>query len=163
MIRIGLTGWGDHPMAYSKTTRANDKLFDYSGHFPTVEVDSFFYAIPKKHSIEKWIADTPSTFKFVVKAYQGMTGHLRENLPYETKGEMFEAFREAVNVFKEAGKLAFVLVQFPPWFDCQFKNVEYIRYVREQLKDLPIAIEFRNRTWYDERFKEGTFTLLRNL
>lgn len=163
MIRVGLTSWGDHPDAYSSTTKATDKLFDYSGHFPIVEVDSSFYSIPQEKSINKWIKDTPNSFKFVLKGYQGMTGHLRENLPYATKGEMFEAFRVAADVFKRANKLALILMQFPPWFDCQFKNVQYIRYVKEQLKDYPVAIEFRNRTWYEERFKEGTLKLLRDL
>lgn len=163
MIRIGLTGWGDHPAAYSSTTRAVDKLFDYSGHFPVVEVDSSFYAIPTERSITKWLIDTPSSFRFIVKAYQGMTGHLRENLPYETKGEMFQAFHQAVEIFHQANRLAFILVQFPPWFDCQLKNVQYIRYVKEQLKEFPIAIEFRNRTWYEEPFRTGTFKLLQDL
>ena len=31
MIKIGLTGWGDHPDVYSEVTSAKDKLFDYSG------------------------------------------------------------------------------------------------------------------------------------
>ncbi|MBQ0140985.1 MAG: DUF72 domain-containing protein [Kurthia sp.] len=163
MIRVGLTGWGDHPAAYSTTTKASDKLFDYSGHFPVVEVDSSFYAIPKDSSIRKWLADTPKSFHFIVKAYQGMTGHLRENLPYETKGEMFQAFRQAAQIFLDDNRLAMVLVQFPPWFDCQFKNVQYIRYVKEQLKDFPIAIEFRNRTWYDDPFRTGTLKLLKDL
>lgn len=163
MIRVGLTGWGDHPAAYSTTTKAIDKLFDYSGHFPVVEVDSSFYAIPKESSIKKWLADTPESFQFSVKAYQGMTGHLRENLPYETRGEMFEAFRQAARIFVKENRLAMVLVQFPPWFDCQFKNVQYIRYVKEQLKEFPIAIEFRNRTWYEEPFRTGTFKLLKDL
>ncbi|GED18850.1 MULTISPECIES: DUF72 domain-containing protein [Kurthia] len=163
MIYVGLTGWGDHPAAYSKTTKATDKLYDYSGHFPIVEVDTSFYAIPNEKSIQKWLDDTPTTFRFILKAYQGMTGHLRENLPYETKGEMFQAFREAAGIFQRAGRLAAVLVQFPPWFDCQFKNVQYIRYVKQQLADFPIAIEFRNRTWYDKPYREGTFQLLKSL
>lgn len=42
MINIGLTGWGDHPDVYSSVTAAKDKLFDYSGHFPVVELDTSF-------------------------------------------------------------------------------------------------------------------------
>lgn len=163
MIKVGLTSWGGHPKAYSSTTKSTDKLFDYSGHFPIVEVDTSFYAIPQEKSIKKWLKDTPSSFQFILKGYQGMTGHLRENLPYETKGEMFEAFRQAATLFKEANKLGLILMQFPPWFDCQLKNVHYIRYVREQLRDFPVAIEFRNRTWFEERFKEGTLKLLSDL
>ncbi|PYF06186.1 uncharacterized protein DUF72 [Ureibacillus chungkukjangi] len=45
MIKIGLTGWGDHPSIYSTTSTRRDKLFDYSGHFPIVELDTSFYAL----------------------------------------------------------------------------------------------------------------------
>ncbi len=57
-------------------------------------------------------------FQFVLKAYQGMTGHQREDLPFETRNDMFNAFIECANCFQTYGKLAMVLVQFPPWFDC---------------------------------------------
>lgn len=42
MIHIGLTGWGDHPSLYRSLSK--DKLFDYSGHFPIVELDTSFYS-----------------------------------------------------------------------------------------------------------------------
>lgn len=161
MIYIGLTGWGDHPDVYSGVTTARDKLYDYSGHFPVVEVDTSFYAIPSTATVEKWCKDTPENFRFVVKAYQGMTGHLRDELPYETRNDMFNAFRECAQVFQKHGKLAMLLVQFPPWFDCQGKNVQYIRYVKKQLASFPIAIEFRNQSWYSEKMKEKTLQFLK--
>ncbi|ATP41577.1 hypothetical protein CSE16_16910 [Solibacillus sp. R5-41] len=161
MIYIGLTGWGDHPDVYSEVTSARDKLFDYSGHFPIVEVDTSFYAIPSKATVEKWCKDTPENFRFVVKAYQGMTGHLRDELPYETRNDMFNAFIECAQVFQKHGKLAMILVQFPPWFDCQGKNVQYIRYVKKQLASFPVAIEFRNQSWYSEKMKERTLQFLK--
>lgn len=161
MIYIGLTGWGDHPDVYSEVTASRDKLFDYSGHFPVVEVDTSFYAIPSIATVEKWCKDTPANFRFVVKAYQGMTGHLRDELPYETRNDMFNAFRECVQVFQKHGKLAMILVQFPPWFDCQGKNVQYIRYVKKQLASFPVAIEFRNQSWYSEKMKDKTVQFLK--
>jgi len=162
MISIGLTGWGDHPEVYSEVTAAKDKLFDYSGHFPVVELDTSFYAIPSPANVEKWCKDTPDTFQFVVKAYQGMTGHLRDELPFETKNDMFNAFRNCADTFKKHGKLAMVLVQFPPWFDCQGKNVQYIRYIKQQLQGYSIAIEFRNQTWYSPQMREKTVQFLRD-
>ena len=45
MIQIGLTGWSDHP---SITTNPQNKLGDYAAHFPIVELDSSFYAIPSQ-------------------------------------------------------------------------------------------------------------------
>lgn len=161
MIYVGLTGWGDHPSLYSEQSTAKYKLFNYSGHFPIVEVDTSFYAIPSEKNVKKWCSETPSNFQFVVKAYQGMTGHLRDDLPFETRNDMFEAFRACATAFQEEGKLAMVLVQFPPWFDCQGKNVTYIRYVKEQLKGFPIAIEFRNQTWYSGKNREEMLQFLK--
>lgn len=161
LIYIGLTGWGDHPTVYSEVTSAKDKLFDYSGHFPIVELDTSFYAIPSVHNVEKWCKDTPDNFRFIVKAYQGMTGHLRDELPFETRNDMFNAFRACASAFQKHGKLATVLVQFPPWFDCQAQNVQYIRYIKQQLADYPVAIEFRNQTWYATATKEKTLAFLR--
>ncbi len=45
MIKIGLTGWGDHPSIYRTNSARRDKLFDYSSHFPIVELDTSFYAL----------------------------------------------------------------------------------------------------------------------
>lgn len=162
MIYIGLTGWGDHPTLYSEVTSARDKLFDYSGHFPIVEVDTSFYAIPNNSNIEKWCKDTSENFQFVLKAYQGMTGHQREDLPFETRNDMFNAFIECANCFQKHGKLAMVLVQFPPWFDCSAKDVQYIRYIKQQLGHFPVAIEFRNQTWYANDMKDKTMQFLRS-
>lgn len=165
MIYVGLTGWSDHPDVYSETTSVRDRLFDYSGHFPIVEVDTSFYAIPSEKTVLKWLDETPDSFKFIVKGYHGMTGHTRgEPDPYyETKQQMFDAFRAAIDPFQRAGKLAAILMQFPPWFDCQFKNVQYLRYVKQQLGDYPVAIEFRNRSWYSPQYVDGTLKLLSEL
>lgn len=161
MIRIGLTGWGDHPSLYSGVTASKDKLFDYAGHFLTVEVDTSFYAIPSVDNVRKWCELTPDSFRFVIKAYQGMTGHLRGEIPFESKNDMFNAFIECANEFKRHGKLAMVLAQFPPWFDCQSKNVQYLLYIRQQLKEFNVAIEFRNRTWYADKLVQQTMDFLK--
>lgn len=161
MIKIGLTGWGDHPTIYRENSTKRDRLFDYSGHFPIVEVDTSFYAIPSVKNVEKWIEETPENFQFIVKAYQGMTGHGRDNIPYQNRQEMFEAFRQCANAFHKSNKLAMVLVQFPPWFDCTSQNVKYILYVKQQLEEFPIAIEFRNQTWFQSDREEATIQFLR--
>lgn len=73
MIYIGLAGWGDHDTIYPNGSAQKEKLKEYAAHFPIVEVDSTFYAIPSENSVRKWINDTPDRFQFIVKAYQGMT------------------------------------------------------------------------------------------
>lgn len=76
MIKIGLTGFGDHEELYGKIKPA-DRLPAYSAHFSIVEIDSSFYAVQPVKNYVKWVSQTPGDFGFIVKAYQGMTGHLR--------------------------------------------------------------------------------------
>lgn len=163
MIEIGLTGWGDHPDVYGPFSTAKEKLMDYSSHFPVVELDATFYAIQPERNIQKWIRETPDHFQFIVKAYQGITGHLRGEMPYESKEEMFHLFRLSMEPLQHAGKLSMILVQFPPWFDCVKENVDEIRYISKQLEGFDIGIEFRNQSWYREELRDKTIQFLKEL
>src|SRR5699024_8771101 len=97
-----------HHTLYPPHMKSKDKLSEYSSHFLTVELDASFYAVQRLGNIVKWIRETPDLFHFVVKAYQGMTGHQRTELPYESKAEMFQAFKDSLLPFQEANKLAMV-------------------------------------------------------
>ena len=163
MIHIGLTGWGDHPDVYNLSSSKTEKLIDYSSHFPIVELDATFYAIQPERNIRKWITETPNDFAFIVKAYQGMTGHHQGKLPYATVEEMYNSFRLSMMPLQEAGKLAMILVQFPPWFDCNKVNVTKIREVCNQLHEFDIAVEFRHQSWYSPAFREQTLRFLTDM
>lgn len=163
MIHIGLTGWGDHPDIYSPTSTAKYKLKDYTAHFPVVELDATFYAVQPERNIRKWIDETPKAFQFIVKAYQGITGHAREKLPYKTKEEMYSQFEQSLQPLVEAHKMAMLLVQFPPWFDCTRAHVNEIRMICKRLKQFDIAIEFRHQSWYAPQFRSKTIAFLRDL
>ncbi|KAF0823492.1 DUF72 domain-containing protein [Cytobacillus firmus] len=161
MIIIGVTGWGDHDSLYTGAISPRDKLKEYAGHFPTVEVDSAFYAVQPKRNSARWVKDTPEGFQFIVKAYQGMTGHQRGEIPFESKEEMFEAFKDSLEPYIESGKLAMVLFQFPPWFDCKKANVDYLRWCKEQMGDIPCALEFRHQSWFRPEFRESTLSFMK--
>lgn len=162
MIYIGVTGWGDHEYVYGTSISARNKLQAYSEHFPIVEVDTAFYAIQPVRNSSRWVKETPDGFQFIVKAYQGMTGHNRGDIPFESKEEMFQAFRESLVPYLESGKLAMVLFQFPPWFKCVKENVEYLRWCKQQMGHLPVALEFRNQSWFQPAFREKTLQFMRN-
>lgn len=162
LIYIGVTGWGDHVSLYPDHIKSQDKLAEYSAHFPVVEVDTSFYAIQPTRNASKWVRDTPDNFLFVVKAYQGMTGHQRgEDSTFSSKKEMFEAFKESLKPYQDANKLALVLFQFPPWFDCKKENVQYLRYCKQMMGDIPVALEFRNQSWFREKFREDTLAFMK--
>ncbi|WP_151733610.1 DUF72 domain-containing protein ['Paenibacillus yunnanensis' Narsing Rao et al. 2020] len=160
MIKIGLTGFGDHEELYGKIKPA-ERLPTYSAHFPIVEIDSSFYAVQPVRNYAKWASQTPDDFRFIVKAYQGMTGHLRgKKNYYDTPEEMYQAFHTSIGPLQSAGKLAMVLFQYPPWFDCTRDNVDLLRETKERLRGVPSAVEFRNQSWYDGGMRERTLQFL---
>ncbi|WP_438444942.1 DUF72 domain-containing protein [Gorillibacterium sp. sgz5001074] len=162
MIRIGLAGWGDQEELYPEGLPPRLKLKTYAEHFPVVEVDSSFYAVQPAAYYERWVQETPEGFAFVVKAYQGMTGHSRGAAPFTDEADLFREFRASVEPAAAAGKLAMVLFQYPPWFDCTRDHVETLRRARSLLPELPLALEFRNRSWFTEEHRERTLAFMRS-
>ena len=160
MINIGLTGWGDHDSLYEDLERQSDKLQTYASHFPIVELDASYYAIQPERNIMKWIKETPDRFEFIVKIHQALTLHADYKDYAETRSELFEQFKQMLQPLIDHHKLAMVLVQFPPWFDCTAQNIKYILYVRQQLDDVPICVEFRHQSWFNDQFKEQTLSFL---
>ena len=161
MIYIGVTGWGDHDSLYPNRTAPRDKLKEYGAHFPIVEVDAAFYAIQPLRNATKWIAEIPGNFQFIVKAYQGMTGHQRGEIPFASKQEMFTAFKDSLQPYLDKNKLAMALFQFPPWFDCKRENIDYLRWVKKEMGSIPCALEFRHQSWYSATFRQKTIDFLK--
>ncbi|MEW9106679.1 DUF72 domain-containing protein [Paenibacillus sp. S-12] len=160
-IEIGLAGWGDQDALYGPGTRANEKLTEYAKHFSIVELDSSFYAIPSPERMQGWSKQTPDSFGFIVKAYQGMTGHSRGKHPFTSTKEMFEVFRQSVHALLERGRLRTVLFQYPPWFHCDRRNVDILRRTREWMEGIPVALEFRHQSWFAEPMRERTLDFMR--
>ncbi|AXF56160.1 DUF72 domain-containing protein [Salicibibacter kimchii] len=148
MIYVGLTGWRDHPSLYNMATAKNRKLETYAGYFPTVEIDSAYYAVLSPETYRKWIDETPDIFRFVVKAHRSMTGQSETYYPFSDRDELFHSYRRSIQPLVDAGKLGMVLCQFPPWFDCRAEHIKKVRYVKKMLHDVPLAIEFRHQSWY---------------
>jgi uncharacterized protein YecE (DUF72 family) len=168
-----------------KTMSAEDRLRFYAEQFPIVEVDSTYYAPPSERNAVLWIERTPAHFTFNVKAYALLTNHptkpdslyrdvrdrlpaeqadkrnvYREQLPAELVDEVWQRFRDALMPLHSAGKLGAVLFQFPQWFVIGRKNKDYIVECAERLSDYRIAVEFRHKTWLEERNREETLSFL---
>ncbi|WP_223066008.1 DUF72 domain-containing protein [Paenibacillus caui] len=161
MITVGLTGWGDHDELYPPKTPANQKLMMYARHFPCVEVDSSFYAVLGEATYQRWIDQTPDHFSFILKAYQGMTGHARGKIPFASAGEMYDAYLKSIRPVVSSGKLKAVMFQFPPWFDCCPDHVRQLKAVKRRMGDLKVALEFRHRSWYAPDLKERTLAFMK--
>src|SRR5690625_7508401 len=73
---------------------------------------------------------------------------------------MFQAFKDSLKPYQDAGKLTMVLFQFPPWFDCRKKNVDYLRYCKKRMGNIPVALEFRHQSWFSERYRASTLSFM---
>ncbi|MBD0382051.1 DUF72 domain-containing protein [Paenibacillus sedimenti] len=161
MISIGLAGWGDHDEIYKAGVKAQDKLKEYSKYFSTVEVDSSYYAIHKSDLFQRWVTETTGHFSFLIKAYQGLTGHTRQNYSEADMETMFREFKESISPVIEAGKIKAVLFQYPPWFDCNRNNVALLRSTKERMAGIPVALEFRHQSWFTPEMRDKTLLFMR--
>lgn len=160
-ITMGMTTWTEHPVLIHNEQRPVT-LNEYAQHFPTVEVDTFFYALPQMSTIQNWLAAVPEDFTFIIKAHQGMTLHRC----HQDKGELatlFEQYRRTIAPLVAAGQLKTVLFQFPPYFDASVADIEYLKLVRTWMGQLPVAVELRNSSWYQPGVVDSLISYCRDL
>lgn len=158
MIRVGLTSFKEHDKL---TGKKNNTLFEYGAFLPLVELDTAYYGIPRKTSVEKWIQEVPDSFRFVVKAYQGISGQGNWQDYYQSEKEMIDKFLDVMKPMSDAGKLFCFLIQFSASFKCTKESVAYLRKLHAWFKGLPVAIELRDYSWYSENYLERTHDFMR--
>jgi uncharacterized protein YecE (DUF72 family) len=172
-------GW--YPKGVARS--AEKRLRYYAERFPLVEVDSTYYAVPAERNARLWAERTPRGFRFGVKALSAFTGHGLEvravprdlrpllpegaleagrrlpqsKVPEELVDALWERFASALGPLRDAGKLLYVLFQFPPWFRPGEGSLERLKEVstRARSAGLAPAVEFRHASWYrDEVWPE---------
>lgn len=134
---------------YPEKLPQKDMLPFYAERFSTVEINSSFYALPSAETVESWIAQTPETFRFAMKAPQSITHRKRlNNAEAET-----DQFLALASLMKK--RQAPLLFQLPPNFKKNLERLDaFLTFVN---KRAPIAFEFRHETWFDAE----TFDCLR--
>ncbi|MFS7122108.1 DUF72 domain-containing protein [Carnobacterium maltaromaticum] len=160
MITIGLTNWKGHE---SLLVDKNKELENYTAHFPFVEMDTSFYSIQPETNIVNWMGKTPDGFQFIPKAFQAMTTHREWGDYFPSEKAMFQAFIASFTPMLEANRIKAFLFQFPPYFACTKENVDYLRKIRYWMGELPVAIEFRNNSWFSENHYGATLKFLTKL
>jgi uncharacterized protein YecE (DUF72 family) len=166
---------------------AEDRLGYYASRFPVVEVDATYYALPSRRLSELWVERTPPDFVFDIKGHALLTGQptetkrlpkaLREalpatlaskprlyakDLPGSLLAEVWEQFADGLAPLAQAGQLGAVFLQYPKWFFTSSENRDAIREAKAALAPfgLPVAVEFRNQSWLNEKNAERTLRFL---
>lgn len=145
-IYVGTCSWADHAPFYPEGLPSNQQIAYYAERFPVVEINSSFYRLMPARNYALWAERTPEGFVFDVKPFKQITWHDRENPPDDA---VTAAFRDGLQPLRDAGKLGAVHCQFPPWYQHNARNLEYILRLPERFPDDRIGVEFRNRTWLE--------------
>jgi uncharacterized protein YecE (DUF72 family) len=120
-----------------------DFLRCYAATFSTVELDSTFYRIPSRQTLDKWDRMTPDGFRFAAKFPRTVTH----------EGELHARVKEAdrfIDVMVSLGaKLGPLLMQFPPSFRPDRRGVleALLGRVPAQVR---LAVELRDPTWLND-------------
>jgi len=142
-IFLGTSGW-DYPewagRVYPKHG-TSDKLRYYAGLFPIVEVNSTFYRLPPPSVAATWVRRTPAGFRFAAKFPQTITHDLR----LVGTDEELRRFLAVLEPIRQAGKFAAALLQLPP--SLAFEPATVRAFYETLPEDLPVAVEFRERSW----------------
>ncbi|MBM3148538.1 MAG: DUF72 domain-containing protein, partial [Chloroflexi bacterium] len=185
---IGTCSWTDPTLLATdfypaEANTAEKRLQYYARHFPLVEIDSTYYTIHPEQMAKLWVERTPTGFTFNIKAFSLFTQHptklkslpkeLRSSIPptknnlyyhdlsIETRGLLWEKFRNALLPLDSAGKLGVVIFQLPPWLIPGNAIKEHLLECKSNVPHYKVAIEFRNNSWLNEKNKQPTLEFLR--
>jgi len=177
-VRIGTCSFADEALVrhwYPKGVAAKDRLPYYAERFSTVEVDSTYYRLPERSTVQGWADRTPAGFVVHIKAFGLMTRHpvrleqlppdLREGMPVdergrvdrpprELRGEVFRQFLGALEPLREAGKLGGILFQLPPYVVWKASSLDYLEWACGQLGGDRMLVEPRHRSWFADDVRD---------
>jgi uncharacterized protein YecE (DUF72 family) len=153
-LYAGTSGWSYpswKPGFYPAKLAAAKFLQHYAQRLNTVEVNYTFRHTAAEKTQNNWVAATPPTFRFTVKAHQRITHVLK----LRGAAEAARNFLATLQPLAGAGRLGVVLFQLPLFLRAD------AGLLGEFLGGLPracrTAFEFRHESW----FREETYDLLR--
>jgi uncharacterized protein YecE (DUF72 family) len=132
---------------YPPGTKSGKMLPLYARHFPVTELNYTWYQMPKAEAVERQRQKAPQGFMFAAK--------LTRNLSHEIDPKLWPDhvlyYRNGVAPLVQSGQLLAVLIQFPPSFQRTPSNRKYLADLLDKLHSLPLAVEFRHRSWANDR------------
>ena len=163
-ILVGCSGWSydDWAGAFYPLELSGKKgewLTYYAQYFPTVEINSTFYRPPGELQVQSWIkkARDLRSFEYSVKVPQLVTHRALVEGDWEKAIFWATSFEKSCVVpLARAGLLGGVLLQLSPYFKKKGTAIANLEKVLDALsfEKHDYAVEFRHRSWLDERGQE---------
>lgn len=150
-IYVGTSGysyteWIDAGV-YPPETKSGDMLRTYAKRFSTTELNYTWYQMPRAETVKRQLSLVPSDFMFAAKLTRILT-HEVDPKRWQTDASVY---RDGIAPLLQARQLAAVLIQLPPYFNRSPSNRTYLASLLDELHGLPIAVEFRHRSWANDR------------
>jgi uncharacterized protein YecE (DUF72 family) len=147
-LSFGCAGWDYKDWEgtfYPKPLERTKHLEFYSKFFDIIEVNSTFYNIPNKATVNNWYNQVPTNFKFIVKVWQKITHNLNDpDLDY-----LISQFFSQLTPLRE--KTLLYLLQFPPWFKFTEKHLKQLKVLSNELPSQnKYVIELRDNSWFNK-------------
>ena len=125
---------------YPEDLSAAKMLAFYAQQFATTEINYTFHRIPSAKTIDNWKLQTPTAFRFSLKAPQKVTHYSRLRECSDT----IRYFHDVTSALGE--KLGPVLFQLPPNF--KKDTLLLADFVNGLPEGMRAAFEFRHETWF---------------
>lgn len=134
---------------YPPGTKSAHMLSLYSRLFPVVELNFTWYQMIRAEAMERMLTGHDSALLFCAKLTRTMTHEIAENWQ-----DQVSQYLQGIRPLLEGKRLLAVLVQLPPYFKRTPENRYYLAHLFDRLQALPLAVEFRHRSWvHDSVFK----------
>ena len=132
-------GWA--PRFYPRGLRDDGLLRHYASRFPAVELNNTYYQRPSAARVAGWLAATPPTFRFVVKAQRGGSYRL-----YSGTAGSAEWLTAPLRAFGD--RLGAVLLRIPDQIRRDDPRLEGL--LAAWPRDLPLVCELGHSSWHDD-------------
>ena len=147
-VLVGTSGYSYAPWKgsfYPEKLPAAKMLAYYASQLPTVEINNTFYKMPAAEMLQRWSAETPDTFSFVLKSPKRIT---HEKRLLDT-GDTVKRFYETAAAL--GSKLGPTLFQLPPFQKKDLPRLEaFLSQLRAAAPDARPAFEFRHESWFSD-------------
>lgn len=133
------TEWVDSGF-YPEGTRTTEMLGLYGRCFSVVELNYTWYQMARADALARMVERAPAHLLFAAKLTRTMTHERADNWR-----EQLQLYRQGIAPL--GSRLVAVLIQLPPEFDRSIAHRTYLGALLDGLADLPVAVEFRHRSW----------------
>lgn len=150
-LRVGTSGysypeWIDAGF-YPPQTPSAHMLGLYARTFSVTELNYTWYQLPKAAPLSRMAERVPAEFRFAAK----LTRTLTHEIDPDQWRDQAARYRDGISPLVQSRQLLAILLQLAPGFERSLKNRHYLAALLDELSGLPLAVEFRHRSWIQGR------------